>query len=139
MVSLFAINELIAQKSSFVIDIFLPEYGYLSINKDIKLFDTIRVEHSEEIFFRFVFFSTRGESYCEVYRNKKLYEKGFYANSLDTLKKYMSYRLRPRQKYSRIYISKYFQPLKNGKWLESKDGKYYSKEYDMGVNVASPK
>jgi hypothetical protein len=114
------------------VSIFLPEYGvYLSITNDVNLNDTATIKFSATTYFKFFFFDTRGKSYCETYRNNKLYEKGYYENSLDTLKKYSV--AIGDGKSSNYRILRYFQPLKHGEWWETVKGKLVKKEYDMGI------
>jgi len=75
-----------------------------------------------------------GKSYCEVYKNKKLYEKGYYENSLDTLKRYSS-SVKGKGRRGKISVMKYFEPLKNGAWIETMKGKIKRRNYEMGEGV----
>jgi len=53
-------------------------------------------------------------------------------NSLDTLKKYSSpVSINKRNGIIRILL--YFQPLKNGEWIETKKGRLVKKRYNMGI------
>jgi len=118
------------------IPIYLSNYGdrYLYLPDSIKLNDTIRMDYSASIHFKFVFFDYRGASYCEVFKNNKLYEKGYYLNSLDTLKTYTSTRnpgLNGRGKGKKILA--YFEPLRNGEWIIYKSGKPIVRKYIKGV------
>lgn len=118
------------------IPMYLPEYGvYLKITNDVNLNDTAKIPFSQNTYFRFVFKDSRGKSYCEVYRNNKLYEKGYYENSLDTLKKYSSAAKMNNTTGGKIKVSKYFQPLKNGEWIETKRSKFIKKNYEMGIEI----
>ncbi len=117
------------------IPIYFPEYSrYIRLSNDVRLNDTVTFVHSPNIYFRFVFFDKMGKSYCEVYKKKKLYEKGYYENSLDTLKRYSS-SVKGRGKRGKISVLKYFEPLKNGVWIETVKGKLKRKNYAMGEGV----
>ena len=117
------------------VPIYFPEYSrYITLSDEVNLNDTIIINHSQTIFFKFVFFDAKGKSYCEVYKNKKLYEKGFYENSLDTLKRYSS-SVKGGRRRGRIFILKYFEPVKHGKWIETEKGKLKKKVYDMGEGI----
>ena len=121
------------QQATWPIDIYIPEYGYFKLNNDVKMQDTIKIVHSENIFFKFVFFSPKGKSYCEVYKKNKLYEKGYYENSLDTLKVYAIGRSADGTRVTKIQIHKYFQPLKNGQWTILENGKTTRKKFLLGI------
>jgi len=113
----------------------LPEYSrYIRLSDNLKLNDTVTIVHSPNTYFRFVFFDTMGKSYCEVYKNKKLYEKGYYENSLDTLKRYSS-SVKGKGRRGKISVMKYFEPLKNGAWIETMKGKIKRRNYEMGEGV----
>ena len=115
------------------VPLYLPEYGvYLNLTNDISLNDTAIITYSQNIYFKIVLFEGNGKSYFEVYKNDKLYEKGYYENSLDTLKKYSS-AVKVNGSSGPIRIFSYFQPLKNGEWIETKNGKLVKKIYNMGV------
>jgi len=119
-------------QSKYPIDLYMAGYGYLALTNDINLNDTVQVIHSENVYFRFVLFDPKGKSYFEIYKDKKLFSKGYYENSLDTLKTYTS-AVPIGGKPSKIEIHKYFQPLKNGEWIELVKGKYIKKKYNMGI------
>jgi hypothetical protein len=119
-----------------VVPIHLSEYGgsYWNLPDSMKLGDTVRVVYSANIYFKFVLIDYRGASYCEVFKNNKLYEKGYYLNSLDTLKTYTSTRdpgLNGRGKGKKILA--YFEPLRNGEWIIYKNGKPIVRKYIKGI------
>lgn len=122
------------QKRSYaqkIIPIQFSEYN-VSVETPFKAGDTITYKYSSDEYFRFVFFDSKGKCYCERYLNKKLYEKGYYENSLDTLKTYAS-KADSHGKSSKTFVLEFFQPLKNGKWITYKNGVAESKSYVMGV------
>jgi hypothetical protein len=96
-----------------------------------KLGDTLIYKSNSKETFKFVFFDTRGKSYCERYMDGKLYQKGNYENSLDTLSRYIS-RRGLDGKHSPIIVQKYFQPLRNGQWITYKGKKIIEERYLMG-------
>ena len=133
---LIALKSTAQNNSQWLIPIHLSDYGgsYWRLPDSMKLNDTIRINYSATIYFRFVFFDSRGASYCEVFKNNKLYEKGYYLNSLDTLKTYTSNRnpgLNGRGKGKKILA--YFEPLRDGEWIIYKNGKFIVKKYIKGV------
>lgn len=79
-----------------------------------------------------VFYDTKGKCYCERYVNGRLYQKGNYENSLDTLKRYVSDR-NLKGKRSPITVQKYFEPLKNGEWITYEKGKQVKENYLLGI------
>ena len=113
------------------VPIYFEEYG-VEILAIPKLGDTLHYNVSSKEDFKFVFFSRKGKCYCERYLNRVLYEKGYYENSIDTLKRYVSGR-RSNGKTSPIEVQKYFEPLKNGKWVVYKGLKELREVYVMGV------
>lgn len=113
------------------IPLIFPEYR-VEIYAASHLGDTLSYRVSSKEDFKFVFFDEKGKCYCERYIKKKLYQKGFYENSLDTLKRYVSSRDGSGQ-HSPIRVQQYFQPLKNGEWVTYKDGKQIKENYLMGV------
>ncbi len=113
-------------------DVYIDGFGFLGLSNDVSLNDTTRIVHSSNVYFRFVLFDPRGKSYFEIYKNNKLYAKGLYENSLDTLKDYTS-AVPIDGKASKIEVVKYFRPLKNGEWLELIKGKYVRRKYNMGI------
>lgn len=130
---LFIIQILSGLNSSAqgIIPIQFPEYN-ISVEASFKLGDTVLQRYSHDEFFKFVFSDFRGKCYCERYKNKKLYEKGCYVNSLDTLKKYASGGY-IHGRSSKIFVLKFFEPLKNGTWITYKNGIAESKTYIMGI------
>lgn len=131
IVSAFICYHTIAQ-SKWPIPIYLKKYGvYLRLTNDVNLNDTAKIPFSEDIFFRLVLFNAKGKSYFEAYKNNNLYEKGYFENSLDTLKKYSVSIGGIHDK--KVKVIKYSQPLKNGTWYEADKGKLTSKRYSMGI------
>jgi hypothetical protein len=114
------------------IEIYFPEYS-VTIREIPKLGDTLKHNYSSIEDYKFVFYDRKGKCYCERYINKKLYEKGTYENSLDTLKRYTYGRSFDGRGSAPIKVVTYFQPLKNGEWTISKDGKVIKKTYVMGI------
>lgn len=115
----------------------MDEYGYIVTDGNIKIGDTVKIKYSSNTYFKFVFFNNIGKSYCEIYKDFKLYKKGYFESSLDTLKKY-SYTRGVVPSFNKIYVFKYFQPLKNGIWDEYRNGKCYKRRvFDMGIEVMS--
>lgn len=130
----FSLKNIAQQSTIWPVPFYFPEYQvYLKITNNVNLYDTCKIIYSEKIFFKFVFFDKLGKSYCEVYKNERLYEKGYYENSLDTLKKY-STPVRTSNRPSMIKVLLYFQPIKNGEWFETKRGKVIKKKYKMGID-----
>src|SRR5688572_20284672 len=125
---LISIQDFI-EYSENTLPVYFPEYG-VTINRISKLSDTLTYNKSSKENFRFVFFNNKGKSYCERYLGGKLYQKGYYENSLDTLKRYVSGRFSDGQKSS-IRIQQYFQPLKNGEWITYKDKRELKQVYLM--------
>jgi hypothetical protein len=113
-------------------ELYIDGFGFLALSNNVNLNDTAKFVHSSNVYFRFVLFDPRGRSYFEIYKNNKLYAKGYYENSLDTLKDYAS-AVPIDGKPSKIEVVKYFRPLKNGEWVELVKGKYVKRRYDMGV------
>lgn len=119
-------------QAKWPIPIYFEKYGvYRHLTNDVNLNDTAKIFFTDEIFFKLVLFDGRGKSYFEVYKNNKLFEKGYFENSLDTLKKYSVSIGGIRDK--KIKVIQYFQPLKNGIWLETVKGKVVRKKYNMGI------
>lgn len=115
------------------IPIYIKAYG-VEILEVEKIGDTIDYEKSSIERFKFVFYDLKGKCYMERYVNNKLSEKGYYENSLDTLKRYVSGR-NNNGTTSPIYVQSYFEPLKNGLWLTYKYGKEKKEEYVMGIAI----
>lgn len=114
-----------------IIPIEFPEYNVL-VESSFKLEDTILQKYSHNEYFKFVFFDLKGKCYCERYIDGKLCEKGYFGNSLDTLKKYVSGKY-IHGKASKISVFEFFQPLKNGEWIIYKNGVAKKELYIMGV------
>jgi hypothetical protein len=96
--------------------------------RHVKTFgDTIRYNLSSKEDFKLVIFSPMGNSYLEHYVKGQLVESGYYENSLDTLKRYVSGR-GLNGNHGPIKIQKYFEPLKNGAWLTYKNGKIIKRQ-----------
>jgi hypothetical protein len=127
-------------QSKWPVAFYFPDYKvYLRLTNNVSLNDTATIKYSENIFFKIVLFDSLGKSYCEVYKRNKLYEKGYYENSLDTLKRYTSPVIVGGRTDKIITISKYFQPLKNGIWYETMNGVLIEKKYKLGVEIKSIK
>jgi len=131
LVGIFSCSIAFKDYAQKVIPIQIPEYN-LSIEGSFTLRDTILHEYAQDEYFRFVFFDYKGKSYCERYIGGKLCEKGYYANSLDTLKKYIAGKY-AHGKSSSIGVLKFFQPLKDGEWMTYKNGSVKREKYVMGV------
>jgi len=114
-----------------IIPIEFPKYN-ISIETSFSIGDTVLENYSHDEYFKFVFFDLKGKCYCERYINKKLCEKGYYENSLDTLKKYIS-KAYAHGWSSKIFVLKFFEPLKNGEWITYKNGTTKKELYVMGV------
>lgn len=119
-------------QAKWPIPIYFENYGvYHRLNNEVNLNDTTIISYSEDIYFKVVLFDTKGKSYFESYKKKRLFEKGYFENSLDTLKKYsISVGGHNDRKMS---VIKYFHPIKNGNWLETDKGKLVKKYYEMGI------
>lgn len=130
-IAFFCLSNLSAQPK-YPCDLYIDGFGFLGLSNDVNLNDTIRKAHSSNVYFRFVLFDPRGKSYMEIYKDNKLYAKGYYENSLDTLKDYAS-AFQTGETLSKIEVFKYFHPLKNGEWLELEKGKYVRRKYVMGI------
>jgi hypothetical protein len=123
------------QKAKWPIPFYFNEYGrYCQLDNKVNFNDTIFIRHSSKVYFKLVLFEERGKSYMEVYKNNKLYEKGYYENSIDTLKIY-SRRFDGKRTNGTIHILKYFEPVKSGIWIETKNHKYVKREYLIGVDI----
>jgi hypothetical protein len=130
-------QKTVTAQRKWPIPLFFPSYGvYINLTNDINLNDTAKIIISQKIYFKLVLKNSSGESYCQVYRNNKIFEKGYYVNSLDTLKKYLipnSNKNRP----GKIEVINYFQPLKNGEWLETIGKDLVIKHYLNGVEISN--
>ena len=123
-------------QAKWPVPIFFEKYGrYHRLTNDVKLFDTTIIEDTENRYFRLVLFDGRGKSYFEAYLKNQLIEKGYFENSLDTLKKYST--ILGGKQNKRLKILAYFHPLKNGIWLERKNGKLIEKKYNMGIEISN--
>jgi hypothetical protein len=111
--------------------IYFREYK-IEIRSIDKLNDTLSYNKSSKEDFKIVFFDKRGSCYLERFFNHKLYQRGYYTNSLDTLKRYVSGRdLQGDQ--SIISVQKYFEPLKNGEWVTYEGKKKIKETYLSGI------
>lgn len=113
------------------IPIYFREYGVL-ISRVDKLGDTIHYQKSSIENFKIVFRDVKGSCHYQRYVKGILFEEGNYANSLDTLKRYVS----GRTNYgvpTPISVQSYFEPLKNGVWISYKSKKQTIQTYEMGV------
>lgn len=113
------------------IPIYIPEYQ-ISILKISKLNDTINYKRSNVEYYKLVFFDFKGKAYFERYKFGKLLEKGWFTNSLDTLKKYITLRSAIDSRSS-IKVQKYYQPLKDGTWIIYERGSAKSETYNAGI------
>ena len=116
------------------VKILLPQYGtYFDLPQNYKIGDTLVWKVTKDKYVKIIFFDFRGKSYSEVFDGKNLIERGYYVNSLDTLKRYSSSNNRGKQ--GRISVLKYFEPLKNGSWIEMRQGKLVSVSYRNGEEL----
>ena len=114
------------------IPVYYEKYGvYHHFTNDVNLKDTTKVQIREDIYFRIVLFDSKGKSYFEAYKNNRLYEKGYFENSLDTLKKYSVSIGGLKDK--KIKVFQYFHPIKDGVWFETISGRLIKRKYVMGV------
>ena len=124
---LFSFNN----NSQEYIPIWFQEYG-VEVRSIPQIGDTMHYNKSSKEDFKFVFYDSKGQCYCERYVNGKLFEKGYFENSLDTLKRYVSSRSSSGNN-SPVRVQKYFQPIKNGVWKIYNNGKVSKTEnYTMG-------
>lgn len=114
-----------------VVPIYFSEYDVIILEPS-KYGDTLSYNKSNRENFKLVFYDNKGKCYFERYLDKKLYEKGNYVNSIDTLKRYVSGRS-SNGKRSPIRVEEYFQPLKDGEWFIYKGGKKTKITYIMGI------
>jgi len=124
------------KKKDESIPIYFPKYGVEIWNPKIN--DTLFYNKSSKEDFRFVFASTKGQCYCEKYVFKKLFEKGYFENSLDTLKRYVSGRFSSGRS-TQIIVQRYFEPLKNGNWIKYINGKEIHERYRSGIKLDEKK
>ena len=114
------------------IPISFSEYGIV-IYQIKTLGDTLYHNRSSKEKFKLVFLDYKGGCYCERYLGGNLIEKGFYENSLDTLKHYIYSRI-PEGGIASIRVEKYFQPIRTGDWFFYHNGKEFKHEkYQHGV------
>ena len=115
------------------IPIYFQEFG-IQIRSIDKLGDTIYNKKSSKENFKLVFYDIMGKCYCERFINGKLYEKGNFINSLDTLKSYISGRdIDGNSTPKRVY--KFFEPLRDGEWVIYEKGKERKVKYILGSLV----
>ena len=127
---IFSYNT-ISHQSDATVPIYFREYG-ITIREIKVLGDTMLYNKSSKEIFKFTFVNTKGKCYCERYINGKIYQKGNYENSLDTLSRYISGRGSSGIR-SPITVQKYFEPLKNGEWITYKGKQIVKESYLMGV------
>lgn len=113
------------------IPIYFKEFDITILNLP-RVRDAIIYNKSKREYFKLIIYAPMGKSYCERYIDGKIYEKGNFENSLDTLKKYISGRYSDNSQ-SPIRVEKYFQPLKDGNWLIYKKGNIIYQHYSMGI------
>jgi hypothetical protein len=118
------------------VPIYFSEYG-VEIRSINELGDTLIYNKSMKESFLFVFYDFKGKCHCERFINGKLLQKGNYANSLDTLKRYVSGRSLNGET-SPIRVQKYFEPLKTGEWISYKNGKQLKEHYRLGILLTTP-
>ncbi len=119
-------------QAKYPVDLNIQGIGMLSLTDDLVLRDTFNMKYGENTHLKFVIFDPRGKSYFEVFKKDKLFAKGYFENSLDTLKEYTS-AIPIHGKPTKIEVYKYFKPLKNGEWTELYNGKYVTRKYVLGV------
>jgi len=117
--------------SEDIIPIFFSELG-VEIRSIPSFDDTVKYNKSSKEDFKFIFLDFKGKCYCERYLNGKLYQKGNFESSIDTLKRYVSGR-DLTGKLSSIKVQRYFEPLKNGEWVTYKNGKEIKEVYILGI------
>lgn len=128
LVSLFSFKGI--NNINFVPIIF-RDYG-VQINNIEKLGDTVYYEKSSVEKFKFVFYDRMGKCYCERLVKDKIFQKGSYENSLDTLKRYVSGRTN-HGITTPITVQSFFEPLKNGVWITYKNNIEIKEEFAMGI------
>ena len=129
---IFLLSASFNSKKENYIPIWFDEYD-VEIRAISKIADTIFYNKSSIEDFKFVFYDARGKCYCERYLNGKLFERGNFENSLDTLKRYVSGRS-SNGETSPIKVQIYFEPLKSGEWMIYKSGKVVKKQqYILGI------
>ena len=96
--------------------------GYLNFNCEncIKLLDTTIIVFNQEYFAKIFLKNCKGEMDYFLYKNNVLRVSGKYSNSIDTFKS-IAYDVYPEEGIVVPVTTKYFEPLKYGKW------KYYNK------------
>jgi hypothetical protein len=124
-----------SEGQNYPVKIFIPQYNtYFELSDNYKIGDTLVWKVTREKKLRFVFFDSMGSSYSEAYKGIALIEKGYYVNSLDTLRTYSS-PVKRGKKRGPVSILKYFEPLKNGDWLEMRSGKMTKVVYLKGEEL----
>ncbi len=127
----FLVKFVYSQNNNATIPIVFPEFG-VEIYSIHELGDTMIYNLSDKEDFKFVFFDAKGKCYCERYINHILFQKGFFENSLDTLKRYVSGRGSDGSQ-SNIKVQRYFEPLKNGQWITFRQKSVIRSNYKMGI------
>lgn len=135
--TIFLLLSVISYSQNKYVKIYLPQYStYFDIPDSYNIGDTLIWKVTKDKYIKIVFFDLRGRSYCEVYDGENLMEKGHYINSLDTLKRYSSsVSAMGKRKKSKISILKYFQPLKDGEWIERRKNKLLIIRYNVGQEL----
>lgn len=129
VISIFSFRKVEEQEP---VPVYFEEY-HITIRAIKALGDTLSYKKSSKEDFKLVFYDTKGKCYLERYIYGKLSERGYYENSLDTLKQYISGRY-SNGNSTPIRVMKYFQPLKSGSWLTYEAGRIIKEEkYIMGV------
>jgi hypothetical protein len=81
-------------------------------------------------------YSCKGNMYVKLYVDSILVEEGKYINSLDLLKKYNN-RVGFSRKYNKpiaqIFVSSYYQPLRDSIWTFYKEDSVIRKVYRKGI------
>lgn len=115
--------------------IFIQDYNvYLYPNKGCTGSYLMKIEDSTTINIKLL--SCKGEMDVKIYRNGLLQEKGKYINSLGLLKTYKTrtgYNPQKNGFTSEIFISEYYQPLRNGTWTFYKNDSVQKVVYSKGL------
>jgi hypothetical protein len=134
LIMLLLVSTSIFSQENYQPDIYIPEVGFLGLT-EINLNDTLHIKITQKKSVVIIFSEYMGKSYFEYYHNGLVQSKGYFENSLDTLKMYhKSYDV--LTKTDQISILKYFQPLKHGEWYERINGRLVRRVYKMGIFVS---
>lgn len=114
----------------------LVEYDITFIPTKKNEFRSFTLDDSSYI--KIHLYNERGSMLLERYTpDSILSERGNYVESLDLLKTY-TIAVNATSQRSRMEVSKYFQPLRNGKWEFFKEGKaQYYIIYSKGIKIDS--